>query len=78
MRGHRQSILGAGVTRSSPVRAERRAVVGEPRWVQFAGRTQRPEHYQPPPQWRTGLGDPHIKRKWLMHIEDERASEWKL
>lgn len=78
MRGHRQSILGAGVTRSSAVRAERRAVVGKPRWRSVIDPTPRPEHYQPPPTWRAGPGDPNIKRKWLMHIEDERASEWKL
>lgn len=78
MRGHRQSILGAGVTRSSPVRPVRHAKVGEPMWVQLVGRAQRPAPYQPPPEWRAGPGDPHIKRKWLMHIEDERSGEWKL
>lgn len=78
MRGHRQSILGAGVIRSSPVRPVRHTKVGKaPLMV-----THRPPapriSYQPPPEWRAGPGDPHIKRKWLMHIEDERAGEWKL
>lgn len=78
MKGHRQSILGAGVTRSSPVPTPRHSVTGTRSWLTVVDATPRPEHYQPPPQWRAGPGDPNIKRKWLMHIEDERAGDWKL
>lgn len=78
MRGHRTSILGAGVTRSSPVQVDRHASIDKPRWIHRAVSVARRAHYLSPPEWREGPGDPNIKRKWLMHIEDERAGDWKL
>lgn len=63
MRGHRTSILGV------------------PTFVRKESRTlapTQPMRYTLPPEWRQGPGDPNIKRKWLMHIEDERGSNWRL
>lgn len=81
LRGHRTSILGASVfsrTESRTLAPPRHTQISDRRWIQMAGRATRPEHYTPPPEWREGPGDPNIKRKWLMHIEDERAGDWKL
>lgn len=81
MRGHRTSILGVPAfvtTESRSILPPRHSDVGSRNWTSVRDPRPRPEHYQSPPEWRDGPGDPNIKRKWLMHIEDERAGEWKL
>lgn len=77
-RGHRQSILGTGVRQTSRMSEPRHSTVSRPQWTSRPNPTPRPEHYTPPPQWRHTGGDPNIKRKWLMHIEDERGGDWRL
>lgn len=81
MKGHRKSILGAGTTlvrQSKTVQPPRHAVVGKASMYVIRAPVAPHVPYEPPPEWRTGPGDPNIKRKWLMHIEDERAGDWKL
>lgn len=79
MRGHRQSILGTGVRHASAVAIARRSQIEpKPQWKPVRVTAHRSELVPQRPEWRQGPGDPNIKRKWLMHIEDERAGEWKL